>query len=550
MRICGIKLSAGSMSKHAHGGRLQAGSLGTDEYNRESDGEVRAGDADTYIRSTLKEALQGTYRIQKRIGEGGMVDLYLATHEELGGKWAVKVLGRDLVDDSEVVERFVTEARIGAELQHPNIVKVFHIGRAGKFRYLVMNYVEGEDLAARTERSSPMPESEIVSIAAQICRVLECAHDHQVVHRDLKPSNIRIDNYGTVLVLDFGIARARDIVLKTRTAAGERLGTPLYMSPEQVRGDTADARSDLYSLGILMYEMATGSNPFDAESPHAVYRKQLNDIPPPVSQLNSAFSVGFSRVVERLVQKDPEKRFQTASQVVAKFESAGLAQRHVTPRPANLPEAFQGEKVLRRQPATIRADALSSDQRKILDCVDSRRSVQDVLRLTSLDSGRFTSALNDLVERQAVSLAQSPAQPGTPAAEGKATIPVPHREISPIIRIAFLLVVGAAVIALAFFAGGLFLVEVEPVALTVDASPYAVVEVVDADRQSVFIDETPFVVSLPPGDYSLEFTYGSRQVIRSVALGPAAPGEVHCNFWEGTDVESLLERVLSEGVEE
>ena len=302
------------MSKHEPRGGLQAAPPGTDRLNRESDGEVRPGDEDPQVRSTLKEALRGIYRIQKRIGEGGMGDLYLATHEELGGKWAVKVLGRDLVEDLEVVERFVTEARIRAELQHPNIVKVFHIGRAGRFRYLVMNYVEGEDLTARIERSSPMPESEIVSIAAQICRALECAHDHQVVHRDLKPSNIRIDNYGTVLVLDFGIARARAIALKTKTAVGERLGTPLYMSPEQVRGNTADARSDLYSLGILMYEMATGSNPFDAESPHAVYLKQLNDVLPPVSQVNSVFSGKFSRTLERLLEKDPKKRFQSASQ--------------------------------------------------------------------------------------------------------------------------------------------------------------------------------------------------------------------------------------------
>ena len=493
------------------------------------------------MRSTLKEALRGTYRIQKRIGEGGMGDLYLATHEELGGKWAVKVLGRDLIEDPEVVERFVTEARIGAELQHPNIVKVFHIGRAGRFRYLVMNYVEGEDLAARMERSSPMPESEIVSVAAQICRALECAHDHKVIHRDLKPSNVRIDNYGTVLVLDFGIARARDIALKTRTAAGERLGTPLYMSPEQVRGATADARSDLYSLGILMFEMATGSNPFDGESPHAVYSKQLSEVPPPVSQLNSAFSEKFSKLVERLLEKDPEKRVQSASQVLAEFDSAGLAQRLITQRSVNLPEALGGERVLRKQPATIRAEALSPDQLKILEHVDSSRSVQEVLRLTSLESGRFASALNDLVQQQAVSLAEDPEKPQTPA---------PPEKVSGRLRIAVLLVGGSVVIALSFLAGGAVFVEPEPVALTVDASPFAAVEVRDADKQSVFKDEAPFVVWLPPGEYSLDFTYGSRLVTRFVTLVPEAPGDVRYEFWESTDVASLLEQVLTEGAEE
>ena len=536
------------MSKHVPGGRLKTGPPETKSVNRESEGEVSGPDAE--VRSTLKEALQGTYRIQKRIGKGGMGDLYLATHEELGGKWAVKVLGRDLIEDPEVVERFVTEARIGAELQHPNIVKVFHIGQAGRFRYLVMNYVEGEDLAARIERSSPMPESEIVSVAAQICRALECAHDHRVIHRDLKPSNIRIDNYGTVLVLDFGIARARDIALKTRTAAGERLGTPLYMSQEQVRGGTADARSDLYSLGILMYEMATGSNPFDAESPHAVYSKHLSEVPPPISQLNSAFSEKFSRLVERLLEKEPEKRLQSASQVLAEFDSAGLAQRLITPKPVNLSEALEGERVLRKQPATIRADALSPDELKILEHVDSSRSVQDVLRLTSLESGRFTSALNDLVKKQAVSLAGDPEKPQTPAAAGETAPPEPHRKLSGRLRIAVLLVAGSVVIALSFLAGGAIFVEPEPVLLTVDASPYAAVDVRDAEQQSVFKDETPFVVLLPPGEYSLDFTYGSRLVTRSVTLGPEAPGEVRHEFWESTDVASLLEQVLGEGVEE
>ena len=148
-------------------------------------------------------------------------------------------------------------------------------------------------------------------------------------------------------------------------------------------------------------------------------------------------------MLEGLLEKEPERRFQNASQVLAEFESAGLAQRLITPRPANLPESFQGEEVLRKQPATIRANALSADQQKILDYVDSSRSVQDVLGLTSLESGRFTSALNDLVEQQALSLVQTK-EAQTPAAEERATTPVPHRKISRVLRMALLLVVGAA----------------------------------------------------------------------------------------------------------
>ena len=187
---------------------------------------------------------------------------------------------------------------------------------------------------------------------------------------------------------------------------------------------------------------------------------------------------------------------------------------------------------------------------KILEHVDSSRSVQDVLRLTSLESGRFTSALNDLVKKQAVSLAGDPEKPQTPAAAGETAPPEPHRKLSGRLRIAVLLVAGSVVIALSFLAGGAIFVEPEPVLLTVDASPYAAVDVRDAEQQSVFKDETPFVVLLPPGEYSLDFTYGSRLVTRSVTLGPEAPGEVRHEFWESTDVASLLQQVLGEGVEE
>ena len=366
-----------------------------------------------------------------------------------------------------------------------------------------------------------------------------------MVHRDLKPSNIRIDNYGTVLVLDFGIARARDIALKTRTAVGERLGTPLYMSPEQVRGATADGRSDLYSLGILMYEMATGSNPFDAESPHAVYLKQINEVPPPVSRVNSAISRKLSRILLRLLEKEPEKRFQSALEVLTAFESAGLARKITTPPPSKIQESDEREGVLRKRPPTVSEEAFSADHKKILEHVNGSRSASDVLRLTSLDSKRFQRALNDLVRREAVSVLESNKKSPAAAAGPAAAEPVGERFSQGFGRSAIAMV-AAILILLSVFAARDVPVVVEPVALTVDASPYAAVNIVDASNRTVFRDETPFVAALPPGDYSLQFTYDSRQVTRSVALVDATPGEVRHEFWEGVDVEDLLTQILDQ----
>ena len=284
------------------------------------------------VRRRLKQALRETYIIQERIGGGGMGDLYLATHKILGGKWAVKVLADELARDPAIVNRFLTEARIEANLQHPNIVKVFHIGHVGEFHYLVMNYVEGEDLAARMARG-PMAEKEVVSIALQICRALACAHDHKIIHRDLKPTNVRIDSYGTVVVLDFGIARARDEAIRSKTALGERLGTPLYMSPEQIRGLRIDRRTDFYSLGVLLYEMLSGTNPFRADSPHAIYLKHLETEPEPLCRVRLSISPHLSDIVARLLRKKAQDRPDRAADIIAQLKSLGLASEISTPEP-------------------------------------------------------------------------------------------------------------------------------------------------------------------------------------------------------------------------
>src|SRR3990172_637507 len=175
----------------------------------------------------LQQELSSTYTIVERIGSGGVGEVYLANHKTLGGKWAIKVLADELARDPVIVERFIREAQIEANLQHPNIVKVFDISTRGDFQFLVMPFVEGENLDERIKRLKILDPVEAVTIALFVTRALECAHEHSIIHRDLKPSNIRIDHYGTVVVMDFGIARVLDTG-QGKTALGSRIGTPQY----------------------------------------------------------------------------------------------------------------------------------------------------------------------------------------------------------------------------------------------------------------------------------------------------------------------------------
>jgi hypothetical protein len=270
----------------------------------------------------LQEALGSKYHVLRWIGGGGMAQVYLARNRTTGGLFAVKVLSEQLAGDESVVARFLQEARTSAALSgHPNIVSIFDVGQFENTHYIIMQYVEGEDLKTYLKRRGKLAPEEAARIVEQVADALVFAHSHMVVHRDLKPSNVKIQNSGRIVVLDFGIAKAGDAPTQL-TTAGQRVGTPYYMSPEYFATGECDGRSDLYSLGIVFFELLTGYRPFDGDSVQEIEAAHRSRPAPSPCQLEPSVPEAFGRVVLRLLEKRPEHRYQNASELIADIRQA------------------------------------------------------------------------------------------------------------------------------------------------------------------------------------------------------------------------------------
>ena len=267
----------------------------------------------------LSGAQLGPYRVLAPLGEGGMAAVYKAYQPGLDREVALKILPRQLASDPEFVKRFEQEARLIAKLQHPHILPVIDYGQAEGYSYIVMPFLRAGTLATLLE-GKPLPVAEVVRLISQVGEALDYAHAHGVVHRDIKPSNVLLDERSNCLLTDFGIARLVEATAKL-TATGTVLGTPSYMSPEQAQGGRVDQRSDIYSLGIILYELATGRVPFRAETPLAVLMKHVQDPLPPPRSLNPAISQALERVILKALAKSPEDRFATAGEMVRALQN-------------------------------------------------------------------------------------------------------------------------------------------------------------------------------------------------------------------------------------
>ena len=274
----------------------------------------------TTFDTLINMLFDGRYRIVRKLGSGGMADVYLAEDEELGRRIAIKILNDRHANDESFVERFRREAKNAAGLSHPNIVSIYDRGEAEGTYYIAMEYLDGRSLKELVVARGPLPIGDAIDATRQVLAALRFAHRKGVVHRDIKPHNVMADADGRLKVTDFGIARAG---VSQMTEAGSIIGTAQYLSPEQARGAAVDQRSDLYSVGIVLYEMLTGKTPFSGETPVEIAMKHLSDPPRPPSLERPDISPDLDMVVLRALAKSPDERFQTAEEMDAELDRVG-----------------------------------------------------------------------------------------------------------------------------------------------------------------------------------------------------------------------------------
>src|SRR5574341_620695 len=271
------------------------------------------------LETLIGTILDGRYRLDSLIGVGGMGDVYRATHVHLDTEFAVKLLKPEFVANQTAIKRFRLEAKAAGRIHHPNAVRVTDFGvTPERIVYLVMELVKGESLRGMMRNEGKLDYLRTVNIVRQVCGAVDAAHRGGVIHRDLKPDNILIEivhNTERVKVLDFGIAKLREAKTDAfLTQAGTIIGTPQYMSPEQCQGKTLDPRSDIYSIGILLYEMLTGEVPFDGESTLQVVYNQLHASPRPLMELSPHVPAQLAKVIMRALEKEPDQRPSSAIQ--------------------------------------------------------------------------------------------------------------------------------------------------------------------------------------------------------------------------------------------
>jgi len=260
----------------------------------------------------------GKYEISSILGKGAMGIVYKATDPDINRKVAIKTIRFDLAtegaDSEEMMQRFMREAQAAGKLSHPNIITIYDVGREQDLTYIVMQFIEGPSLQRMLASGEKFTTQEVVFLMTKICSALEYAHKFGIVHRDIKPGNILIDSEGNPYICDFGVAR---VETSTLTQSGTAVGTPSYMSPEQVKGKKVDKRSDIFSLGCILYEFLTGKRPFEAESITTVIYKIINEEPLSLAEVKKGLPEGFEHIISKALAKDSEERYQSCDQLAA-----------------------------------------------------------------------------------------------------------------------------------------------------------------------------------------------------------------------------------------
>jgi eukaryotic-like serine/threonine-protein kinase len=342
--------------------------------------------------------LLGRYEIVAELGKGAMGVVYRANDPMLNRMVAIKTINTEEAGHEGMAEyeaRFYTEAKAAGGLNHPNIIIIYDIGKSGHLVYMAMEYIEGRELRDMLADGKPIPVAQAIDIAAQVGEGLAYAHQHQVVHRDIKPANIMITPEGRAKIADFGIARMRSS--ETRTQTGVILGSPKYISPEQVVGKRADHRSDIFSLGVILYECLTGSTPFNGEGLSALMYQITNHDPAPPSSSNGQVPVMLDYIIAKVLAKAPEARYQSAAdfandlreckaQMATGQPGAGTGQTTTKPIPAApLVAAQPAPAKLAMQEVSDDAPAPPSPTKGISRAFDSQEATQRLMRQIAAD---------------------------------------------------------------------------------------------------------------------------------------------------------------------
>ena len=262
--------------------------------------------------------LGGRYEILRLLGRGGMGAVYKARDKELDRFVGLKLIRPELARNPEILRRFKQELILARQVTHKNVIRIFDLGESGGIKFITMDFVEGRDLRALLQEQGKFPPTEAAKIMLQICRALEAAHTEHVIHRDLKPQNIMLDKKHRVYVMDFGIARSAHLPGMTQT--GELIGTPEYMSPEQARGEKLDERSDIFSLGVIFYEILTGKLPYPSDTPLATLWQRMQEPVIPPSKLDPSLPPALNEIVVKALEIEPEKRFVSAREMAHQLE--------------------------------------------------------------------------------------------------------------------------------------------------------------------------------------------------------------------------------------
>ena len=333
---------------------------------------------------TTGSTFAGRYKIIEELGAGGMGRVYKVQDTDIKEKVALKLLRPEITLDKEAVERFSNELKLARKISHRNVCRMFDLGRAEGTTFITMEFVPGEDLKSFIHRSKQLSIGTAISIAKQVCEGLEEAHRLGVVHRDLKPGNVMIDKDGDAKIMDFGIARS--LSGRGITGAGVMIGTPEYMSPEQVEGKDIDQRSDLYSLGVILYEMVTGRLPFAGDTPLSVAHKQKYEAPEDPKKLNTQIPDDLSWVILKCLAKDRDKRFQSAAELGAELgrieDGLPTTDRLVAERKTT---SASGRPTL----AVLYFENMSGDPK-----LDNWRDALAELLITSLQQSRYISVIS------------------------------------------------------------------------------------------------------------------------------------------------------------